>query len=233
MSRFGTVIVAAISLVALTGAASPPSQPLDWARRYLGAWTLSGVTDGAPYCQLTLGGEGVIGGASIEVSATCRRNFPLEDVAGWSLRGDQLVLIDGLRKAQLSFSPAGSGSYTAKLPNGEVVSLERGRPPAPKSPKALLDGTFTLSGPDNAAACGFSVTAASGVAGKLEQAGECPLRWKGRRWSRWTLSRDRLNLLAADGSAILSLVRLDDFTFGAEGPEGPIFFGPGVVVVPR
>lgn len=228
--RLRSFLAIAALFAAATDAGPAASEPVGWARPYAGPWTLSGVTEGAPYCPLTLGTEGVIGGATLEISPTCRRNFPLEEVTGWTLRGDQLVLIDALRQAQISFSRVESGGFMGALPTGEAVSLDRGRPPAPRSRKDLLDGTFTLSGSNNAGACGFAVTAASATAGSLEQAGECAEPWKGRDWRRWSFAGGRLNLLAADGSTILSLPPGDAFTFVAEGPEGPVFFGPGVIV---
>ena len=189
--RLRSFLAIAALFAAATDAGPAASEPVGWARPYAGPCTLSGVTEGAPYCLLTLGTEGVIGGATLEISPTCRRNFPLEEVTGWTLRGDQLVLIDALRQAQISFSWVESGGFMGALPTGEAVSLDRGG---------------------------------------LEQAGECAEPWKGRDWRRWSFAGGRLNLLAADGSTILSLAPGDAFTFVAEGPEGPVFFGPGVIV---
>lgn len=233
-SHRGARLAFAFALAATGISAASAAEPtLAWTRSYAGAWTLSGVTEGAPYCELSLGAEGAIGGASIKVSATCRRNFPLEKVAAWTLRGDDVVLIDSLRKAVLAFSRTDGGFYAARLPSGEVVSLERGGPNRPKSRKELLDGTFTLSGPNNAAPCGFSVSAESANTGDLEQVGACPANWKARAWRRWSFARGHLNLLAADGSTLLSLTPADGFTFVAEMPDGPVFFGPGVIEADR
>ena len=203
--------------------------PLPWTKPFTGAWTLSGLTDGAPYCRLMLGDQGVIGGANLDVSATCRRNFPLEDVAAWTLRDRSIVLIDALRQAVLTFQPAADGSFRATLPGGVGISLDRGAPAAPKSRKDLLDGTFTLSGPNNAAPCGFAVEALSANDGTLEQAGDCPAVWKDRRWKNWSFRAGRLNLLAADGTVILALTPGDGFTFSTEMAGQTLFFGPGVI----
>jgi len=226
-ARIGAMVLAA----ALPGSASfAADAPLPWAKPLAGAWTLSGVTDGAPFCRLDLGTQGAIGGASIDISATCRRNFPLEEVAAWTLRADAIALIDPLRKTVLSFRRLPDGAYSATLPDGEQVALDKGAPQKPKSRQALLDGTFSLSGPDNRDACGFVVSARSAAAGRLEQAGACPARWKAKGWAAWRFDSGRLNLLAANGATILSLTPADDFTFVVEQPEGPLFFGPGVVV---
>jgi hypothetical protein len=224
----GAVTLTIAALQGSAGFAADP--PLPWAKPLAGAWTLSGVTDGAPVCRLDLGTAGAIGGAAIAVSATCRRNFPLEEVAAWTLRDNGIALIDPLRKTVLSFRRLPDGAYSATLPNGEGLALERGAPRKPKSRQALLDGTFTLSGPDNRAPCGFSVSARTATAGSLEQAGACPARWKAKNWAGWRFESGRLNLLAANGARILSLAPADDFTFVAEQPEGPLFFGPGVIL---
>ena len=54
------LVMTYLGLAVSARAAEPP---LDWTRPYAGAWTLSGVTEGAPYCRLALGSTGVIGGA--------------------------------------------------------------------------------------------------------------------------------------------------------------------------
>jgi len=207
------------------------AEELDWAQPYAGVWTLAGVNEGSPYCAVRLGTEGVIGGASIEISATCLRNFPLEEVAAWTLRSDgTLVFIDALRQAVLSFSPLGEFFITT-FETGESLSLDRGQPAAPTSRATLFDGTFTLSGPNNAQACGFSVSADSNESGELEQVGVCPEVWRKQTWRRWQFKDEQLHLLAADGSPILSLTPADDFTFVTETDEGMLYFGPGVIIV--
>ncbi len=220
----------AVSLAAfLVRPAFAADAALDWAEPHAGVWTLAGVTEGAPYCALTFGTEGVVGGASIDVSATCRRNFPMEEVAAWTLRGDTIALIDPLRQTVIAFVHQQDGSYSATISDGETVTLDKGAPDAPASRKELLDGSFALSGPNNTSPCGFSVSARTADAGELEQAGQCPALWKAKTWKGWSFAAGHLNLLADDGSVILSLAPADEFTFFTEQPDGPIFFGPGVI----
>ncbi|OJT95054.1 MAG: hypothetical protein BGN82_09385 [Alphaproteobacteria bacterium 65-7] len=234
----GTIIGAAVLVLsALPGSAARAADaPLPWAKPMAGAWTLSGVSDGDPYCRLSLGADGAIGGASIDVSATCRRNFPLEEVAAWTLRDGGVVLIDPLRHTVLKLARRPDGGYGGVLTDGRQGSLDRGAPPRPKSRQALLDGTFALSGPNNRSPCGFAVSARSAAAGRLEQAGACPMKWKTKAWAQWRFTAGRLNLQAANGATLLSLAPADDFTFVAEQPDGvaeqpdgPLFFGPGVI----
>jgi len=226
-----TIIGAAwLVMAALPGGASRAADPpLSWAKPMAGAWTLSGVSDGDPYCRLTLGADGAIGGASIDVSATCRRNFPLEEVAAWTLRDGGVALIDPLRHTVLMLARRPGGAYSGVLADGRQVSLDRGAPPKPKSRQALLDGTFTLSGANNRSPCGFTISARSATAGRLEQAGACPANWKAKAWAKWSFAAGRLNLQAANGATLLSLAPADDFTFVAEQPDGPLFFGPGMI----
>jgi hypothetical protein len=53
--------------------------------------------------------------------------------------------------------------------------------------------------------------------------------WKGKGWKRWSYANSQLKLLDAKDAAILTLTRADAYTFTADTPSGPIFFGPGVI----
>jgi hypothetical protein len=222
-----TLTALALALVATTAHA----QPAPWAAPLAGAWTLAGVSEGDPVCGVTLGKEQTIGGAVLEVSAACRRNYDFEDVAAWSLRGRDIVFIDALRKTRFVFARGQDGTYNATQPKDLGAYLERGAPDKPASIRALFDetGTFTLSGPNKAAPCGFAVTATGATGGALEQAGRCAAPWKGKGWRRWSYANNQLKLLDAKGAAILTLRRGDAYTFTADTPNGPIFFGPGVI----
>ncbi|MGX5719369.1 AprI/Inh family metalloprotease inhibitor [Shinella zoogloeoides] len=201
----------------------------DWAKPLAGDWTFSGVSEGDPYCRVTLGTEGAIGGAGVDISATCLRNFPFGDVAAWTLRDDGIAFIDPLRKTVIALSKSEDGSYGATLDDGRQVSLDRGAPQEPQSLKDLLDGTFTLSGANDAEACGFAVSARSSTGGTLEQAGACPDRWKGKGWAKWRFAASKLDLLTKKDKVILTMVPADGFTFTAEEDAGPIYFGPGAI----
>jgi hypothetical protein len=217
-------------------AAADPDHPA-WARPYAGRWTLSGGGEGDPVCGLTLGSGLAIGGADIDVSATCRRNYPFEDVIGWRLEGRSIVLIDAVRHAVSPFTPGPQKSWSATLPpmpgaQGErAVFLERGAPDKPKSLRALFndEGTFTLSGPNDANACGFAASATSATGGKIDQEGRCAKPWKGKRWATWQVTGDVLTFKDRKGGVILTMKRADEYSFIADGPSGPVFFGPGVI----
>ncbi len=216
-----------LAAVALAIAGDAAAQPAAWSAPLAGAWSLVGDSEGDPVCAITLRRGEAIGGASIDISATCRRNYDFEAVAAWSLRGRDIVFIDALRKVRFVFARGEDGTYSAVQPANLGAYLERGAPQAPKSVAALLGeaGTFTLSGPNNANACGFSVSAG----GRLSQAGRCPADWKAKAWRRWTYDGNQLRLRDAKGAAILTLTRADAYTFTAVTPAGPIFFGPGVI----
>lgn len=223
----GATLVSLIAGQVLT--ANAQGTKLDWAEPLAGNWTLSGVSEGDPYCRVMLGTEGTIGGATLDISATCQRNFPLEEVAAWTIRDGAITLIDAMRGAVVSFEPQGDDGYGAEFSDGRVVTLDRGEPEAPESIAVLMDGSFDLSGPNNAASCGFMVEATASEQGNIEQVGACPDAWGNKRWSKWKYTAGRLNLLSDGGSTILSLTQADEFTFTTDGPDGPLFFGPGPI----
>lgn len=225
MKRLAAALIAALLPMAAQ------AQPAAWSAPYAGAWTLAGDSEGDPVCGVTLGRGEAIGGASIDISATCRRNYAFEDVAAWSLRGQDIVFIDPLRRVRFAFRKSPDGSFSAIQPSGLGAYLERGAPQRPASIRALFNetGTFTLSGPNNAGACGFAVTATGPQSGALEQAGRCPPPWKSKPWRRWAVTGQTLKLLDGKGAAILTLTRSDAYTFTAQTPQGPLFFGPGAI----
>ena len=204
---------------------------LDWAMPLAGEWTLAGVNDGDPYCAVRLGDEGVIGGADIELSATCLRNYPLDEVAGWTLRDGDIVLIDALRQAVLAFAAFDDDIYGAAIDEFRRVALSRGAPDVPGAMDELLSGSFTLSGPDNSEPCGFMLEAQSATEGSISQEGACPASWKAKPWQLWKAEGDTVSFLAGDGSPILTMTLADGLTFTADGPDGPLYFGPGQIVV--
>ena len=225
----------AVSLmVALAGAAPPVDDaPLPWTLPMAGDWTLAGVSEGDPYCRVTLGSDAAIGGASIDVSATCLRNFPFDEVAAWTLRDDRIALIDPLRQPVLLLERVPDGAWTGTLADGRQLVFDRGAPAQPESRQALLDGTFVLSGANDRARCGFSIAAASDDAGTLEQVGDCPGLWASMRWTAWRFADGQLQLLDGDGGTLLSLAPADGYTFVAERDDGPLYFGPGAVFAAR
>jgi len=221
---------AILSLLAtFAGTAQAAEEKLDWAQPFVGDWTLSGVSEGDPYCLITLGDEGTIGGATLDISATCLRRFPLEEVSGWTLRDDSIVLIDATRQPVLTLDHQTTDSYGGELADGRTVAFDRGGFDAPELDE-LMDGTFNLSGYNDQESCGFMVEATSPTEGTIEQSGDCPAEWKDKGWSKWQIVSDKLELLDEGGAAIVTLTREDAFTFSADGHEG-LFFGTGSILV--
>jgi len=202
---------------------------LDWARPFVGDWTLSGVSEGDPYCLVILMDEGSLGGASLDVTATCVRNFPLKEIIAWSTRGDSIVFTDYTRQPVLTLERLTADSFSAELADGRILSFDRGGFDEPAL-EELMDGTFSLSGYNGEASCGFMVEATSPTEGTLEQSGDCPDEWKDKDWNKWEFSSDKLKLLDGGGTAILTMTRDDAFTFSADGYES-LFFGPGTIIV--
>lgn len=201
----------------------------DWAQPYTGDWTLSGVSEGDPYCLITLMNEGSIGGARLNISATCMRNFPLYEVIAWSPRDDSIIFTDHARQPVLTLEQQTQDSFGGELTDGRMVSFDRGGFDQPAL-EELMDGTFSLSGYNGKGSCGFMVEATSSREGTLEQAGDCPDEWTDKGWSKWEFDSDKLKLLDGNGTAILTLTREDAFTFSADG-YGSLFFGPGSISV--
>lgn len=216
-------------LTMFAGAAQAAEEKLAWAQPFVGEWTLSGVSEGDPYCLITLGDEGTIGGATLTISATCQRRFPLEEVSGWTLREGSITLIDASRQPVLSFERQTEDSYIGELGDRRMVSFDRGGFEAPEMDE-LMDGTFGLSGHNDEGSCGFMLEANSLHEGVVEQAGDCPAEWRDKGWSKWTYAADQLSLLDGNGAAILTLTREDAFTFSVNGHEG-LFFGPGSISI--
>lgn len=217
----------------LTGtmlAAPAQAEPVDWATPFAGEWTLSGVSEGDPYCLITLGDEGTIGGAALEISATCLRQFPLQEAFAWTVRDDNaLVLADAGRQAVLTLAPQTAESYSGEFEDGRMISFDRGGFPEPELDE-LMDGTFALSGYNNAEACGFYIEAGGADSGPLDQVGDCADPWKGKDWSSWRREDGKLELLDSTRETILSLTRADAFTFTVDGHDG-LFFGTGSIEV--
>lgn len=123
MSPFRCLGLAAVLAAGLTLPAAAQDSPTD----YAGQWTISGVTEGAEVCTITLGDDAAIGGWSINVPQDCvdRLDVP-PDVAAWTLYpGGAIGLIDPLRKALLKFAPTDIGGYVAEPDGGEPLSLDR------------------------------------------------------------------------------------------------------------
>ncbi len=227
-------LAAALLLAAAPALAKPAhtkEAPAPWAGPYAGTWTLSPSTEGGYACTLKLGTDMAIGGAGVEVSATCRKNHDLEDVAAWTLtKTGDIELIDPLRKPVLKFRKSRAGDYMAEVKGADALVLSRGDLAGKSSPHEIMSGTFSLSGPDNADACGFTVTSdKAGTSGTLKRVGTCAAKWKAKAWAKWSVKGDQITLSDKAGKALLKLKRGDRTTFVVDYKSGAVFFGPGAV----
>jgi hypothetical protein len=223
---------AVLGLLALATAA-PAAEPTPaWAKPYIGAWTLSGAGEGGFVCGFKVLPEPGVGGMQVEMSPACRKNFPVEDAAAFTEgRNHELLLIDPLRRPVLRFRPAG-GDWTAarpKLDGDDIVLMH-------VDPDDILHDqvTWSLSGPDNAQACGFTMGFAkhSHSAGTLRRAGRCDPRFAALKPVRWRRDKGTITLLDKAGKALMTLKGPDkaDVYVKEDAKGGPVFFGPGVVV---
>ena len=240
------------ALVLLAAAAAPPrATPPNadeaearrdtppWAKTWLGRWSLYEDGEGGQGCTLYFE-EGVsIGGAALRLTPTCRQNFPLEDVAGWTLsdpraKSPRIIFIDALRKPVLTFEKLGAAWAASPRSRGDGLDrpaalLERDTDkPVHESIRHMMrEGGFNLSGPDKKDGCGFTTTATRATAGKLSQEGRCARRWKGRGWASWAWTDGKLLLKDREGAVLVTLTREDEHTFFNGSSSDPLFFGPG------
>ena len=115
------------ALAALAALVAVPAVAREAPADYAGQWTVSGVTEGAEVCLITLGDEAAIGGWTLEAPQDCfdRLGIP-RDVAAWVVYPDGAIgFIDPLRRTLLTFAPTAIGGYVAEPERGEPLSLDR------------------------------------------------------------------------------------------------------------
>lgn len=224
-------LLAAMAALSATPAAAADPTPA-WARPYIGAWTLSGASEGGFVCGFRVLPEPGVGGMQVEMSPSCRKNFPVEDAAAFTEGPNhELLLIDPLRHPVLRFKPAG-GDWIAQRPGGQGDDIVLSH----ADPGEILheEVTWSLSGPDNAHACGFTMIFArhSYSSGGLRRAGRCDPRWADLKPARWRRGKNTITLLDKAGHALMTLNGPDkaDVYVREDAKGGPAFFGPGVVV---
>ena len=248
--------LAAVALLALAAAAPKPPSPKPappgageaeaaretppWARSWLGRWSLYEDGEGGQGCTLWFTQGMSIGGAALQFTPTCRQNFPVEDVAGWTLsdprqKKPHILFIDALRKPVLDFTPLKDLPWSTPLPDrgdgtsGRAALLERDKEKLTHASVRELfkEGGYNLSGPDKKDWCGFSTTATSATGGKLSQDGHCARRWKGRGWAGWEWKDGKLLLKDRKGAVLVTMTRGDSQSFENGSSTDPLFFGPG------
>ncbi|MBS0297595.1 MAG: AprI/Inh family metalloprotease inhibitor [Proteobacteria bacterium] len=225
-------LFAAVAALATTPAAADPAPA--WAKPYIGAWTLSGASEGGFACVFQVLPEPGIGGMQVKMSPACRKNFPVEDAAAFTEGPNhELLLIDPLRHPVLRFKRAGE-DWVAQRPNGQGddIVLNHSRAEGPRV--LTYPNTWSLSGPDNAQACGFVVNFNARGSGSMHRAGRCDPRWADLKPVRWRLRKAGMTLLDKAGHRLMTLKGPDDFNVYVreDAKGGPVFFGPGVVVGP-
>ena len=232
MIKIAPALAPALALAFFAAPALAGDSSAPWAKPYAGVWTVAPSAEGGYACTLKLGTGMAIGGAEVEVSPACRKNYPFEDVAAWSLsKAGDILLIDALRKTLVRFRKSTAGDYMAELKGRDSAVLSRGDLEPKSSAHALMSGTWSLSGPDNDPTCGFTLTSdKAGTSGSLKRAGQCAAVWRGKAWAKWSVKSDQITLADKAGKALLKLKRGDRTTFVHEDKAGAVFFGPGEVI---
>lgn len=211
---------------ALAVAVGLPAAAHDAPKDYAGAWTLSGVSEGAEVCTLTFTSEPAIGGWGLQLADDCQGKFDLsEDIAAWTVYPDGAIgFIDPLRHALLRFEPSGIGGYVAQPAKGEPISLDRANTAPELTEQDRMTGTWTLTELGGTPTCTLVVTSATdGMTGTLRRQEPCRPPWTKADLTRWTRKGDHINLLDRKGRLIASLTG-DSFE-GFTGQMRGVFVG--------
>ena len=206
IKRLTALAILAAVAIAFPAFAAPKLQaPKD----YAGKWTISGLSEGADVCIVTLGSEGAIGGWTLKVPKDCFKKFDFsEDVAAWTVYPDgAIAFIDPLRKVKLKFEPVEIGGYVASPEEGEGLSLDRFVPGGDKEPteKERMSGRWALMSMGDTFCAWKSTPNASGMKGTLVQQTPCTAQWASKKIVAWERAKGRLMLLDAQGKVVRSL----------------------------
>lgn len=205
MTRLAAVAALAAA-VAFPALAAPR---LEAPKDYAGKWTISGLSEGADVCTLTLGSEGAIGGWELKVPKDCFQKFGFsQDVAAWTVYPDGAIgFIDPLRKVKLRFEPSEIGGYVATPAEGEGLSLDRFVAGGDRelSEKERMSGRWAIMSFGETLCAWTSTPNASGMAGTLVQQTPCQAPWASRKIVGWRRAGDGLTLLDAKGKAVSTL----------------------------
>jgi hypothetical protein len=205
-----------------------------------GTWTMDGLTEGSNSCIFQLGVEETIGGWTINLPPSCKKEFPVEAVTAWRINPDTgaIVFADAERHAVMEFERAGDGGYVAHPGDGsdaQGIGIQKGDPADRRAPtpQEAMTGTWRISALGVASLCSFDLTSdAKGKAGAVKVRPGCLSEWSTRGISHWALRGKVISLEDARGNAVLEFRRVDTFTFEHEGSDDPysrrgelMFFG--------
>lgn len=206
MTRLRPLALAAALAVA---AVALPAAALEAPKDYAGKWTISGLSEGAEVCTVTLGAEQAIGGWSLDVPKDCFQKFGFsEDVAAWTVYQDGAIgFIDPLRKMLLKFEPVEIGGYVATPDEGEGLSLDRFKPGGDKelTEQERMSGTWVLMSMGETLCEWSSKASKDGMMGAFVATGECRPEWAARKIGAWKRSKGRLLLIDTKGKIVRAL----------------------------
>ena len=160
-----TVLAATLALGIAAPAAAAPRPKTN-----TGAWTMSGVTDGAPSCALTFVGKA--DGGKVETSAACVQAFPrLRDATAWAIMGGgkTISLLNPARQRIYRFERTGDGAFaTAANRAGDIFLLTKGPPAKALSARERMSGAWSVTGAGGKPRCAYvSKSNAAGTKGTL------------------------------------------------------------------
>lgn len=205
----GYRLAALAALVAFTITLPANAAPLKAPGDYAGAWTISGLSEGADVCTINLGDEGAIGGWTLDVPMDCVDKFGLSgDIAAWTVYPDGAIgFIDPLRKLKLKFEPSEIGGYVATPNEGPGLSLDRFVPGGDKelSEQERMGGRWALMSMGDTLCAWNSTPSQDGMKGGLKQAWTCQQAWASKGIVKWQRAKGRLMLIDGKGKVVRTL----------------------------
>lgn len=210
-----------IPLAAALALLTSPAAALQAPKDYAGQYTLSGVSEGAAVCRLTLTDEQAIGGWSVTLAKDCHGKFGLsDDIAAWTvLANGSIGFIDPLRKVVLRFEPVVAGGYVAQRAGAGPIALDRVAKQRTLTQSQRMSGAWMLTRLGGEAVCRYALTAnKTGSAGGLKARAGCPAAWA--RAVGWEIGKGRIRLLDKAGKPLLTLAGDSIQGFDGEDARG-------------
>ena len=193
---------------------------------YAGHWTLSGVSEGAEVCDVTLTADEAIGGWAVALASDCQKKFNLsDDIAAWTvLQNGSIGFIDAVRHVVLRFAPADIGGYIATPQGSEPIALDRAVATPELTEQQRMSGSWSFNALCGAPVCAVTLTsAADGLSGTVKKRGACHAPWTRTDFSTWKRKAGKIALLDHKGKVITRLG--GDSLGGFTGDFGGVFVG--------